>query len=118
MPAFLRKIMIPNNWDQSKLIEQCQACNETALRITYEYPRQDDPDLIQVLHMVGLVQGEYLPMMWETYYAPNDQSTFFDFKYMWKNNAWGLNKAAAISRDDLRKLFSLYEQQTGATGFP
>lgn len=118
IPTFIRKIMIPSNWDQTNLTQRCAACNEMTLRITYEFPRKNDPDLIHVLNIVGLVAGDYVPMMWATYFARSHQDTYFDFKYIYKNGALGSSRPAVVTRDNLRELFRLYEQRVGITGFP
>lgn len=117
--TFVRNILIPSDWDQSKLILPCPKCGGHKLRITYDFPRQKDPVRLNVVHLVGLIHDDayYLPMMWETR-PSTDTETWFDFKYISGNSLWGLNKAAVFSRSELKRLFQTYEQKCGVAPFP
>lgn len=70
-------------------------------------------------YIVGLdIDGEYLPMMWETYAVASPDDKWFDFKYINGRNPWGLNKAAVFVRADLNRIFALYQEKTGNSVFP
>lgn len=115
---YIWDVLIPSSWDQSKMLLTCSKCNKQSMRITYEFPRRDKV-LLQVIHIVGLgpIDGIYIPMMWETKPSEDDVN-WFDFKYINRRNAWGLNKAAVFSRENLKQLFNLYREKTGSIDFP
>ena len=115
---YIREVMLPSNWDQSKLTLDCPKCGKHELRIAYDFPRADRVRL-SVLHIVGLVFDDpyYLPMMWEAR-ATHDPEPWIDFKYINGNNPWGLNKPAVFSRSQLKKLFTIYEERCGGVPFP
>ena len=75
---YIRDVLIPSDWDQTKLLLPCSRCKSQSLRIAYEFPRDDKVSLL-VVHMVGLADPseadkEYVPMMWETL-ASHDSET-------------------------------------------
>ena len=116
--GFIRKVLLPSDWDQSKLVLACPACGKNGLRINYDFPRED-PVRLSVVHIVGLgqIDPHYLPMMWETQ-PSTDKSTWFDFKYINDNSIYGLNKPAIFNRAELRELFHIYELKCGGGPFP
>jgi hypothetical protein len=117
---FLWDQLLPANWDQSLLVRPCSICSNGALRITYEFPREDRKTL-RVLHIFGLgplgPKKDYLPMMWETSPAPDLKERWFDFKYMSGRSNWGLNKAAVFSKEDLLELFRRYREKANDPTF-
>ncbi|MBV9860247.1 MAG: hypothetical protein JO038_09120 [Alphaproteobacteria bacterium] len=118
--SFIRRVLLPSNWDQSKLVLPCPKCGKPELRITYDFPRGDGPVRLSIVHVVGLIHGDdayYLPMMWETQ-PSSDEGTWFDFKYINGNSIYGLNRPAVFSRDELRTLFKEYERYCGGGSFP
>lgn len=118
IPTFVRDVMVPSRWDQNNLIAICSKCELNAMRISYKFPRQKDPELVHVISMVGLKKGEYIPMMWETYIFPKETETYFDFKYTYKNQNWGLNTPAILTQQDLKAIFRLYMSVKGVSKFP
>lgn len=117
--SFIRKILLPSDWDQSKLVQRCPKCRRSELRITYDFPRGDDPVRLSVVHIVGLLRDDsyYLPMMWETR-PSTDEEPWFDFKYINGNSIYGLNRPAVFSRGELKRLFHTYEELCGGAPFP
>lgn len=115
---YIWDVLIPSNWNQSKLIKKCTGCSKDTLRITYIFPRKDQVN-VQVKHIIGLGPfDEYVPMMWETIPDGDQNETWIDFKYINGRNVWGLNKPAVFSKEDMRKLFTQYRNRTGDTSFP
>ena len=117
--SFIRNVLVPSDWDQSKLVLSCPKCGKSELRVTYDFPRGDDPVRLRAVHIVGLIHRDahYLPMMWETQ-PSTDEGTWFDFKYINGNSIYGLNRPAVFSRAELKKLFQVYEQRCGGMPFP
>jgi len=117
LPAFLRDRMLPSGWDQTLLKMGCKCGAD--LRITYDFPRRGQKEVLQVIRMVGIEWGsEYLMMMWETAPASDPNERYFDFKYLRDRNPWGLNKAAVFPRASLKKIFALYREKAGVADFP
>jgi hypothetical protein len=117
--TFIRNVLVPSDWDQSKLILRCPKCGKRELRITYDFPRQDDPVRLHAVHIIGLTQddSDLLSMMWET--QPDTvEETWFDFKYVNGNSIWGLNKSGVFNRSELKRLFKTYEEKCGGGSFP
>jgi hypothetical protein len=115
---FIWDVLIPTNWDRSKLLKKCTKCNQDTLRITYIFPRKDQTH-VQVKHIIGLGPfDEYVPMMWETIPDGNQKKTWIDFKYINGQNVWGLNKPAVFSKEDMRTLLKQYHECTGDKSFP
>jgi hypothetical protein len=116
--SFIRKVLLPSDWDQSKFIQPCPKCRKHELRITYYFPR-GEPVRLSIVHIVGLKYDDayYLPMMWEAQPA-HEVGTWFDFKYINGNSIYGLTKPAVFHRADLKKLFQIYEQKCGGGPFP
>jgi len=110
--------LIPSAWDPKKLSVPCPKCNKGKMRITYEFPRKNNPEIFQVIHIIGLVkENEYVPMMWEIKPLGEDTSCF-DFKYIIGPNPFGLNKPAIFTQEELRELFNLYKKITRSRRFP
>lgn len=115
---YIWDVLIPSEWDQSKLIKRCDKCSKDTLRITYIFPRKERTH-VQVKHIIGLGPFDgYVPMMWETIPDGNQAETWIDFKYINGRNIWGLNKPAVFSKGDMRELFRQYRKCTGDTSFP
>jgi len=117
---FIRDVLVPKNWNPVHLLRHCPGCGQQALRIAYEFPRENAEQL-RVIGIVDLTwderrdaqaDQEYLPMMWETYFLGNRNRSYFDFKYIRGKRVWGLNKPAVFSQNDLRRLFEKYCQTT------
>jgi hypothetical protein len=112
---YLRK-----NWDQNLLIQECPECKILSLRIAYEFPKKKDKLSFRVYNIVGIDydNGAYIPMMWATKELPYNEEILYDFKYISGRKNFGLSKAAIFSQEDLKKLFRLYCEKTGAELFP
>jgi hypothetical protein len=116
---FIWDELLPARWDQSLLAQKCTACGESSLRITYEFPRKPNKEILRVIHVVGTgPHGDYLPMMWETSPSADLSTRWFDFKYIRGRSIWGMNKAAVLERADLHALFQAYRDRTGDAAFP
>jgi hypothetical protein len=110
--AFLQNLA-RSNWDQMRLIKQCNSCSIGVMVITYEFPRKNRV-LLQVKCIVGITDDapDYLPMMWETV-AKGETEPWFDFKYLSGSNSYGLNRPVVFSRSSLERLFAAYSRLTG-----
>jgi hypothetical protein len=83
------------------------------VRITYRFKR-GDPERISVNHIVGLgPDGEYLPMLWETFRHSSPRAHWIDFKYQRGRDPWGLNKRLVLEKAQLARLLRAYERATG-----
>lgn len=110
---FIRTRLQPAGWPQAELARPCRRCERKWLRVTYQFPREDH-ETVHVFHIVGLsITNTYLAMMWETMLRSDPRKRIFHFNYMEGNGSWGLNKAAVLSRRELRRLFALYSRVTG-----
>ena len=99
--AFIWDELAPSGWDQSLLLRRCK-CKRRSLRITYRSKR-GDPDRISVKHIVGLdPDGDYLPMLWDTFRHSSPQKHWIDFKYQRGRSPWGLNKRVVPGEDTTR----------------
>jgi hypothetical protein len=112
---FIRDVLCPSDFDQTLLLRLCTECNQQSLRITFEFPRKDpkDREEVRVLHIIGLIDNGYLPMMWETYPTSKPQVRWLHFNYMNEKQIWGLNKASVWTAEGLQEAFGLYEKKTG-----
>lgn len=110
---------LKKEWDQSLLTQICPGCGTKTLRIAYEFPGKER-ESFRVYSIVGIDDddGKYIPMMFETKETPKCDVSVYDFKYLKKRSTFGLNKAAIMSQDNLRKIFDLYCQKTGRKSFP
>ena len=104
---FLWDVLLPAEWDQSLLVRTCAVCQSHSLRITYEFPRAEK-ETMRTLHIVGIPQDTYLPMLWETSPDPDLRERWFDFKYVQGRSVWGLNKPAVLTNVALTRLIDLY----------
>ena len=107
------------NWDQSLLINNCTEDCDGKMRLTYDFPRQNDPERLSAIHIIGISNEhpEYLPMLWESKPHSYDDM-YFDFKYVsWSEdrgyNVYGLAKPAVFNKSDLKKLFENYHEIVG-----
>ncbi|MDQ2942690.1 MAG: hypothetical protein M3R21_03360 [Candidatus Dormibacteraeota bacterium] len=110
--AFIWDELMPSGWDQSLLCRKCK-CKRRSLRITYRFGR-GDPDRISVRHIVGLgPDGDYLPMLWETFRHSSPLTRWIDFKYQRGRNPWGLTKRLVLKKTQLVSLLRAYGRATG-----
>jgi hypothetical protein len=78
--AFIWDELAPSGWDQRLLRRRCK-CKRRSLRITYRFQR-GDPERISIKHIVGLApDGDYLPMLWDTFRHSSPRTHWIDFKY-------------------------------------
>ena len=109
--AFIWDELAPSGWDQSLLLRRCK-CKRRSLRITYRSKR-GDTDRISVKHIVGLdPDGDYLPMLWETFRHSKPRTPWIDFKYQRGRSPWGLNKRLVLEKTQLARLLRAYENAT------
>lgn len=110
--AFIWDEMVPSGWNQRLLHRRCK-CKRNSLRITYRL-RRGDPDRASVNHIVGLgPDGDYLPMLWETFRHSNPRSRWIDLKYQRARNPWGLAKRLILEKSQFVRLLRAYEHATG-----
>ena len=111
--AFIWDELAPSGWDQRLLRRRCK-CKRHSVRITYRFKR-GDPERISVKHIVGLgPEGDYLPMLWETFRHSSPRTPWIDFKYQRGRSPWGLTKRIVLERAQLKRLLRAYEDATGA----
>lgn len=83
-----------------------------SLRITYRF-RRGDPELISVKHIVGLgPDGDYLPMLWETFRHSRPRKPWIDFKYQKGRSPWGLSKRLVLEKTQFARLLRAYDLAT------
>ncbi len=93
-------------------------CPRGSLRITYRF-RRGDPERISVKHIVGLgPNGDYLPMLWETFRHSSPRTPWIDFKYQRGRNPWGLTKRLVLEKVQFARLLRAYEHATGLAIMP
>ena len=115
--AFIWDELAPSGWDQRLLRRRCK-CKRRSLRITYRF-RRGDPERISVKHIVGLVgDGDYLPMLWETFRHSSPRTRWIDFKYQRGRSPWGLTKRLVLEKAQLKRLLRAYERATGRAIMP
>jgi hypothetical protein len=62
---------------------------------------------------VGLgPEGDYLPMLWETFRHSSPRTHWIDFKYQRGRNPWGLTKRLVLKKTQLARLLRTYEYAT------
>ena len=109
--AFIWDELAPSGWDQRLLRRRC-SCKRRSLYITYRFQR-GDPERISVRHIVGLApDGDYLPMLWETFRHANPRTRWIDFKYQRGRSPWGLTKRLILEKAELARLLRAYAQAT------
>ena len=131
---FLWYKLIRSAWDQTLLVQDCLACGEHALRITYRYIQQDCPAAF-AHHIVGLARDEagcllpeealgrvkkidpYVPMLWESQLVDAPGTSYFAFKYLERCNGGGLKRTVALTAAELGEVFALYHKRTGQALF-
>ncbi|HZI66246.1 MAG TPA: hypothetical protein VFF17_06745 [Thermoanaerobaculia bacterium] len=110
--AFIWDELAPSGWDQRLLRRRCK-CRRQSLRITYRSGR-GNPDRVSVSHIVGLgPDGDYLPMIWETFRHSSPRTKWIDFKYQRGRSPWGLTKRLVLEKGQLVRLLRSYERVTG-----
>ena len=110
--AFVWDELAPSGWDQGLLRRRCK-CKGGTLRITYRFKR-GDPERISIRHIVGLgPDGEFLPMLWETFRHSSPRTSWIDFKYQRGRSPWGLTKRLVLEKARLARLLRAYERVTG-----
>jgi hypothetical protein len=63
--------------------------------------------------MVGLDRGDWIQMMWQTCLASEPGKCLYDFKYLGRKSAFGLNKPAVFTEGDLGNVFEVFRRKTG-----
>jgi len=110
--AFIWDELAPSGWDQRLLRRRCK-CKRRSLRITYRFQRGDQ-DRVSVKHIVGLgPDGDYLPMLWDTFRHSSPRTHWIDFKYQRGRSPWGLTKRLVLEKAQLVCLLRAYEHATG-----
>jgi hypothetical protein len=104
-------------WEQKRLAAPCGACQIGTMRITYEFPREDDRVRLAVNHIVGVLVpldngGSYLPMLWQATPIGGGEP-WFDFKYVQRSKegyyrGYGLARPGVFTRSTLAELFDAY----------
>jgi len=109
--AFIWDELAPSGWDQALLRRTC-TCKRRSLRITYRFQR-GSPDRISVRHIVGIgPDGDYLPMLWDTFRHSRPQGHWIDFKYQKGRSPWGLTRRVVLERPQLTRLLKAYKRAT------
>lgn len=107
-----------SGWDQRLLCKPCRVCNKGEMRITYDFPRTNDPVRLRLKHVVGLTGNSpsYLPMFWEAQ-PENEAEPWIDFKYVGRNSrgyqSYGLARPAVFSRREFLELLDTYRSLVG-----
>lgn len=110
--AFIHDELAPSGWDQRLLRRTC-SCGRRSLYVTHRYKR-GDPERVSIRHIVGLsLEGEYLPMLWETFRHATPRTRWIDFKYQRGRSPWGLTKRLVLTQPQLARLLRTYEKATG-----
>ena len=109
--AFIWDELKPSGWDQSLLRRRCE-CRRVSLSITYRF-KSGDPERISIRHIVGLdPEGDYLPMLGETFRHSSPRKRWVDFKYQRGRSPWGLTKRVTLLKGDFTRLSRAYAQAT------
>lgn len=109
--AFIWDELAPSDWDQRLLCRTCK-CKRRTLRITYRFHRGDS-ERVSVRHIVGLgPDGDYLPMLWDTFRHSSARTHWIDFKYQRGRSPWGLGKRLVLEKTQLVRLLRAYEHVT------
>jgi hypothetical protein len=109
--AFIWDELAPSGWDQRLLRLRCK-CNRRSLRITYRY-RRGDSERVSIKHIVGIgPDGDYLPMLWDTFRHSTPRTHWIDFKYQRGRSPWGLTKRLVLEKAQLTRLLRAYERAT------
>ena len=115
--AFIWDELKPSGWDQTLLRRRCE-CRRLSLYITYRF-KGGDPERVSVRHIVGLdPDGDYLPMLWETFRHSAPRTRWVDLKYQRGRSPWGLTKRVALQKKDLMRLLRVYARVTGRHSAP
>lgn len=115
--AFIWDELAPSGWDQRLLRRRCK-CKRQSLRITYRF-RRGDPERVSITHIVGLgPDGDYLPMLWDTFRHSSPRTHWIDFKYQRGRSPWGLTKRLVLQKGQLARLLIAYENATALAILP
>ncbi len=69
---------------------------------------------MSIRHIVGIgPEGDYLPMLWETFRHSRPRSSWIDFKYQRGRSPWGLSKRLVLEKAQLVRLLRNYERKVG-----
>jgi hypothetical protein len=110
--AFIWDELAPSRWDQRLLLRPC-TCKHRSLRITYRFQR-GSTERVSIRHIVGLrADGDYLPMLWDTFRHSRPRAHWIDFKYQRGRNPWGLTKRLVLEKAQLTRLLRAYQRATG-----
>lgn len=110
--AFIWDELAPSGWDQDLLRRVC-TCKHRSLRITYRLGR-GSTDRISIRHIVGVgPDGDYLPMVWDTFRHSRPRAHLIDFKYQKGRSPWGLTKRVVFEKAQLIRLLRTYTSVTG-----
>ncbi len=107
-----------SGWKQDLLCKPCAVCGSGEMRVTYDFPRANDPVRLRLLHVVGLTENlpTYLPMIWEAQ-PRNETEPWIDFKYVGRGDrgcqSYGLARPAVFSRREFLKLVETYRSVVG-----
>jgi hypothetical protein len=102
--TFIWDDLFPADWDQSKLVQRCKRCKGDSVRIAYEYERKKDPEKLTLIHAVGICEGDWRRMMWESIAEGKEDERWFSSNYMYGRNPTGLSRATALSQKALRDI--------------
>ncbi len=109
--AFIWDELAPSGWDQDLLRRTCTR-KHRSLRITYRLQR-GSTDRVSIRHIVGLgPNGDYLPMLWDTFRHSRPRAHWIDFKYQKGRSPWGLTKRVVLERAQLARLLRTYTRAT------
>ena len=66
-------------------------------------------------HIVGIgPDGDYLPMLWDTFRHSRPRGHWIDFKYQKGRSPWGLTKRLVLEKPQLARLLKAYRRATGS----
>ena len=71
-------------------------------------------DRISIRHVVGVgPDGDYLPMLWDTFRHSRPRAHLIDFKYQKGRSPWGLAKRVVFDKAQFIQLLCTYSAATG-----
>jgi hypothetical protein len=102
------------SWHRAAGISACCAAGANAGATRCASPTGFSAAIHSVKHIVGLCpEGDYLPMLWDTFRHSSPRTHWIDFKYQRGRSPWGLNKRVVLEKPQLARLLRSYEQVTG-----
>lgn len=119
IPSYLWYTYFESDCDQSLLRFKCPKCKKGTVQIAYHLNPKDGT-IMKVNHIVFRRHSEdedFYQMLWETHYKSQPKSQIYDFKYMYKNRAIGLNRPVIMEKNDLVELLRLFNKKCHNT-FP